>query len=60
MYLPLIGLILIGCELGMRVRLPAAACVASLCIAGIILGALCYNRNRLWGDAGEAYGNGGG
>jgi protein O-mannosyl-transferase len=49
MYLPLIGLILIGCELGMRVKLPAAACVASLCIAGIILGALCYNRNRLWG-----------
>jgi tetratricopeptide (TPR) repeat protein len=50
MYLPLIGLILIGCELGMRVKLPAAACVASLCIAGITLGALCYNRNRLWGD----------
>jgi len=50
MYLPLIGLILIGCELGMRVKVPAAAGVASLCIAGIILGALCYNRNRLWGD----------
>ena len=50
MYLPLIGLILIGCELGMRVKLPAAACVASLCIAAMILGALCYNRNRLWGD----------
>ncbi|MGA7241143.1 MAG: hypothetical protein WBY44_36010 [Bryobacteraceae bacterium] len=50
MYLPLIGLILIGCEFGMRVRLPAAVCVASLCIAGIILGALCYDRNRLWGD----------
>ncbi len=50
MYLPLIGLILIGCEFGMRVRLPTIACVASLCIAGIILGALCYDRNRLWGD----------
>ena len=50
MYLPLIGLILIGCEFGRRVKLPAAACMAALCIAGIILGALCYNRNRLWGD----------
>jgi protein O-mannosyl-transferase len=50
MYLPLIGLILIGCELGMRVKLPAAACVASLCIAGILLGTSCYTRNRLWGD----------
>ena len=50
MYLPLIGLILIGCELGMRLKLPAAACVAALCIVGIILGALCYNRNRLWGE----------
>jgi Flp pilus assembly protein TadD len=37
----------------MRVKLPAAACVAALCIAGIILGTLCYNRNRLWGDPEE-------
>jgi protein O-mannosyl-transferase len=50
MYLPLIGLILIGCEVGMRLKLSAAAWVTSLCIAGIVLGALCYNRNRLWGN----------
>ena len=50
MYLPLIGLILIGCELGMGMKLPAAACLAALCIAGMIFGTLCYNRNRLWGD----------
>jgi protein O-mannosyl-transferase len=50
MYLPLIGLILAGCELGMRLKVSTAACVASLCIVGITLGVLCYNRNRLWGD----------
>jgi tetratricopeptide (TPR) repeat protein len=50
MYLPLIGLILIGCELGLRMKLPATAWAASLCIAGITLGVSCYERNRLWGD----------
>jgi protein O-mannosyl-transferase len=50
MYLPLMGLILIGCELGLRIKLPTAAWVASFCIAAIMLGVLCYNRNRLWGD----------
>jgi protein O-mannosyl-transferase len=50
MYLPLIGLILIGCELGTRLKISAPACVASLCIVGITFGALCYDRNRLWGD----------
>ncbi|HWB87301.1 MAG TPA: hypothetical protein VG675_24375 [Bryobacteraceae bacterium] len=50
MYLPLMGLILIGCELGKRVKLPLAASVASLCLFVMIFGKLCYDRNRLWGE----------
>jgi protein O-mannosyl-transferase len=50
MYLPLVGLILIACELGARVRVSrfSAACV--LAILGLVFGKLCYDRNRLWGE----------
>jgi hypothetical protein len=50
MYLPLVGLILIGCEVGMRLRFSPAAASAVLCLAGLIFGKLCYDRNRLWGE----------
>ena len=50
MYLPLIGLILIGCEIWLRARIPRSAGIAALCVAGIVAGELCYERNRLWGD----------
>ena len=50
MYLALVGLILIACELGMRIRLPLAVGVVALCLGGMIFGKLCYDRNRLWGD----------
>lgn len=50
MYLALIGLILIACELGMRIRLPMTALVVALCLGGLIFGKLSYDRNRLWGD----------
>jgi protein O-mannosyl-transferase len=50
MYLPLLGLILIGCEVGMRLRFSPAAAATVLCLAGLIFGKLCYDRNRLWGE----------
>jgi protein O-mannosyl-transferase len=50
MYLALIGLILIGCELGRRVRLSPTVGVAVLCLVGFTFGKLCFDRNRLWGD----------
>ena len=50
MYLPLTGLILIGCELAARAKFPGEIGVAILCLAGILFGALCYDRNRLWGE----------
>jgi hypothetical protein len=53
MYLAVIGLILIACEMGMRIRLPLAAGVAALCLGGMIFGKFCYDRNRLWGDPDE-------
>jgi hypothetical protein len=50
MYLPLVGLILIGCEVGMRLRFSPAAAATVLCLVGLIFGKLCYDRNRLWGE----------
>jgi protein O-mannosyl-transferase len=50
MYLPLVGLILIGCEVGMRLRFSPAAAATLLCLVGLILGKFCYDRNRLWGE----------
>jgi len=50
MYLALVGLILIACEMGMRIRWPLAAGVAALCMGGMIFGKICYDRNSLWGD----------
>ena len=48
MYLPLVGLILIGCEMASHIRISRntgyAACGAML----MLFGALCYQRNQLW------------
>ena len=49
MYLPLMGLILIGCEVGARLRARTAAAVASCVFIGVAFGTMCYDRNRLWG-----------
>lgn len=50
MYLPLLGLILIGCELASRLRVsrPASACL--LTFAVLVFGKLTYDRNQLWGQ----------
>lgn len=50
MYLALLGLILVGCEVGLRLRLSPAAGTGLLCVVGLMFGTLCYDRNRLWGE----------
>jgi protein O-mannosyl-transferase len=50
MYLPLVGLILIGCEVGSRLRLSAASGACILALIGLVFGNLCYGRNQLWGQ----------
>jgi protein O-mannosyl-transferase len=49
MYLPLMGLILIGCEIGARVRLPRRAVYGGLTATVLLLAIFCHERNRLWG-----------
>jgi Flp pilus assembly protein TadD len=49
MYLPMVGLILIACQLASRLRWTNAS--VSLLVALLMLfGALCYQRNQLWGN----------
>lgn len=50
MYLALVGLILVGCEAGLRLRISPAAGATALCVMGLMFGKLCYDRNRLWGQ----------
>jgi tetratricopeptide (TPR) repeat protein len=49
MYLPLMGLILIGCEATRRWRLSRLALCGWVAAIGLTFGGLCYARNRLWG-----------
>lgn len=49
-YLALLGLILVGCEVGLRLRFSPAAGATVLCVMGLMFGKLCYDRNRLWGE----------
>jgi tetratricopeptide (TPR) repeat protein len=50
MYLPLLGLILIGCEAAGRLRVSRTTgmCVLASCV--LAFGTLSYARNRLWGQ----------
>jgi protein O-mannosyl-transferase len=50
MYLALLGLIFMGCEVGLRLRLSRPAGAAILCLIGLVFGKLCFDRNRLWGE----------
>jgi tetratricopeptide (TPR) repeat protein len=50
MYLPLLGLILIGFEAASRLRLSRATAGCLLALAGIGLVKLCYDRNQLWSE----------
>jgi tetratricopeptide (TPR) repeat protein len=50
MYLPLLGLILVGCEFGSRLRLSYAAGALTVVVIGLAFGKLSYDRNQLWGE----------
>jgi len=50
MYLPLLGLILIACEMASRVKVSRFTGACALAIAGLVFVKLCYDRNRLWGQ----------
>ena len=50
MYLPLLGLILIGCEAASRVRLSRPAAYSAIATVLLLFAMLSHERNRLWGD----------
>jgi len=49
MYLALVGLILVGCEIGGRLRLSRRACYTAFGIMLAVFSGFCYARNRLYG-----------
>jgi hypothetical protein len=53
MYLPMIGLILIACDVVSRVRISSPAAVSAITAALLFLAALSYDRNRMWGQPEE-------
>lgn len=50
MYLPLLGLILIGCEFLPRLRFSQTSAACTLAVVTLIFGKLAYDRNQLWGQ----------
>jgi tetratricopeptide (TPR) repeat protein len=50
MYLPLLGLILIGFEVASRIHVSRATGACLVAFATLVLGKLCYDRNQLWGQ----------
>jgi tetratricopeptide (TPR) repeat protein len=48
MYLPLLGLILIGCEAARRWKPSGPAMLGALATIALVFGGLCQARNRLW------------
>jgi protein O-mannosyl-transferase len=50
MYLPMLGLILIGCELASKTRISRATGACLLTFTALVLGKLTYDRNQLWGQ----------
>ena len=49
MYLPLMGLILIGCDIADHLKLRSAAVWGMVTAMLITFGGFCFARNRLWG-----------
>jgi hypothetical protein len=49
MYLPLMGLILVGCDLVTRLKLRKTAIWTLVSAMLLTFGGLCYARNQLWG-----------
>ncbi len=50
MYLAIIGLILIGCEICSRLRVSRAMGYTTLAAIIVVFSVLCYQRNELWGQ----------
>jgi protein O-mannosyl-transferase len=50
MYLPLLGLILIGCELASKARISRPTAAWLFAFTALVLGRLTYDRNQLWGQ----------
>lgn len=48
MYLPLAGLILIGCEAALRMRFSSPLVWSGAAAAVLVLAVACYERNRAW------------
>ncbi len=57
MYLPLIGLILVGCEASRRVRLHRGIAWTIALSLATVLGGLCYGRNQAWGKPEDLFGD---
>jgi hypothetical protein len=49
MYLPLLGLILIGCDVVDRLKPSRPAVWGMVTVLGLTFGGFCYARNQLWG-----------
>ena len=49
MYLPLVGLILIGCEVFPRAKISPTVWACIVAVTFLMFGSLCYQRNKLWG-----------
>jgi tetratricopeptide (TPR) repeat protein len=48
MYLPLVGLILVGCEVSRHVRIAPVTGYGLIGSAAVVFALLCYQRNQLW------------
>jgi tetratricopeptide (TPR) repeat protein len=55
MYLPLVGLILIACEVARRVRISPLTGYGAAAGAIVIFAILCYQRNQLWSDPSQLW-----
>src|SRR5207253_9522303 len=55
MYLPMIGLILIGCEVASRLRMQRTTGYAAILAILAVFAALCYQRNVLWSQPAQLW-----
>jgi hypothetical protein len=55
MYLPLIGLILIGCELSQHVAVRFHTGCAAMAAMLVVFAVLCYQRNQLWSQPSQLW-----
>jgi tetratricopeptide (TPR) repeat protein len=56
MYLALVGLILVGCDVAGRLRFTRLTGYAAIALILIFFASLCYRRNQLWKDPVQLWG----